>query len=194
MSVIKFEKLIGVSNGYVNAMRKGVGGKKLDKILEVFPELNRNWLLFGEGEMLKTLTPLPMNSTAGIPLVSAEAVAGFGNSDFAIEQTMVLANYVIPDFKQISFMIRVTGDSMMPNLKSGDIVAVRTIYSRSYIEWNKPHLIATRDNGMLIKRLRQSQKEEHFLLVSDNTDYAPFDIPEVEITGIAIVVGVIRLE
>lgn len=34
-------------------MRKGFGVDKLNNVLSVFPELNREWLLYGEGEMLK---------------------------------------------------------------------------------------------------------------------------------------------
>lgn len=53
ISVQAFEKKCGLSNGYVAAIRKGIGSEKLEAILTQFPQLNRTWLLFGEGEMLK---------------------------------------------------------------------------------------------------------------------------------------------
>lgn len=43
-----------MTNGYVAAMRKGFGEDKLNNVLTAFPDLNRDWLLFGEGEMLKS--------------------------------------------------------------------------------------------------------------------------------------------
>jgi transcriptional regulator with XRE-family HTH domain len=49
----KFEKAVGVSNGFVNNISKGIGADKLQRILSVFPDLNQNWLLTGEGEMIK---------------------------------------------------------------------------------------------------------------------------------------------
>lgn len=49
-----FEELCGMSNGYVSNIRKGIGDDKLLNIVQQFPQLNREWLLFGEGEMLKT--------------------------------------------------------------------------------------------------------------------------------------------
>lgn len=52
MPIKAFEELCGLSNGYVSSMRKGFGSEKLNNVLFAFPELNRNWLLFGEGEML----------------------------------------------------------------------------------------------------------------------------------------------
>ena len=49
----RFEEMCGLSNGYVNNIRKSI---KLDtykeKIEPIFPELNKKWLLLGEGEML----------------------------------------------------------------------------------------------------------------------------------------------
>ena len=38
-------------------MRKGFGGTKLNNVLTIFPELNREWLLYGEGSMIKPNTP-----------------------------------------------------------------------------------------------------------------------------------------
>lgn len=50
----KFEEICGLSVGYVNAMRHGFGVEKLNNVLTQFPELSREWLLYGEGEMLKS--------------------------------------------------------------------------------------------------------------------------------------------
>lgn len=48
-----FEQKCGLSTGYVTSMRKGFGSDKLSNVLMAFPELNRDWLLYGEGEMIK---------------------------------------------------------------------------------------------------------------------------------------------
>ena len=50
----KFEEKCGLSNGYISSMRKGFGEEKLNNVLTAFPELNRDWLLYGEGDMLKS--------------------------------------------------------------------------------------------------------------------------------------------
>lgn len=51
-----FEQICGLSSGYVTSMRKGFGSDKLNNVLTAYPELNRDWLLYGEGEMLNTET------------------------------------------------------------------------------------------------------------------------------------------
>lgn len=50
-----FEERCGMGNGYVNSIRKGIGPEKMQDIIRAFPELNREWLLFGEGNPLKTI-------------------------------------------------------------------------------------------------------------------------------------------
>lgn len=50
----EFERKSGLSNGYLNKLKEYVGQEKLNCILEAYPDLNRVWLLTGEGEMTKS--------------------------------------------------------------------------------------------------------------------------------------------
>ena len=47
-----FELTAGLSNGYINNFDGNFRTKTLEKVLTAYPELDRNWLLYGEGEML----------------------------------------------------------------------------------------------------------------------------------------------
>lgn len=62
LPISSFERLAGLSNGYVSAMKGTFGVEKLENILRAFPDLNREWLLYGRGEML--LADAPQNVTA----------------------------------------------------------------------------------------------------------------------------------
>lgn len=53
-SVRAFEKKVGLTIGYVNAIRVSIQPDKVQSIASVYPDLNTGWLLTGEGEMLKT--------------------------------------------------------------------------------------------------------------------------------------------
>ena len=72
ISASRFERMCGLSNGYFNKLRNAPGLDKIDKMLRVFPELNREWVLTGEGSMLNegytTFEPVglatPMSPTA----------------------------------------------------------------------------------------------------------------------------------
>lgn len=63
--------MCGMSNGYINNMRKGLGVEKLQNMLSVFPDLNREWLLYGEGTML--------NAPSTAPSISQHNVHGSNN-------------------------------------------------------------------------------------------------------------------
>ena len=53
MKIIDFEKSLGVGNGYVNSIKKGIGSDKIDLIIELYSNLNIDWLITGRGEMYK---------------------------------------------------------------------------------------------------------------------------------------------
>ncbi|QHN65614.1 S24 family peptidase [Bergeyella cardium] len=198
----KFFEELGVTYGNFKgkAKEKALSSDVLAKIVSKYPELNPEWLLTGEGEMLKsenTSTETSKEeSVKGIPLVNATAIGGYGNNVFSFEERDVKDYYVIPKFKhkQVDFMIEVEGSSMYPKYNSGDVVACRIIKERNFIQWNKTHVIATRKQGIIIKRIKPSDAPNSLLMVSDNESYDPFNVPEEEIEGLAIVVGVIRLE
>lgn len=131
---------------------------------------------------------------SGIPLVELSASAGLGTLDFAIEAKDIVGYYVIPDFAKVDFMMRITGNSMSPQYESGDIIACRVVSESQFLQWGKPYLIATRYQGMLLKRLFQCQEKDCLEFRSDNPSYPPFSVNKDEITSIAIVVGSIHVE
>lgn len=203
-----FYRKTGLSNGFLDKV-KDIGVTKLELILKCFPDVNLEWLVYGEGNMIKYQQDTKSTSVLlepkteylavddkSIPLVYGTAVGGFGGSQFSIDKADVKEYYVIPKFKnkKIDFMIEVEGSSMYPKYNSGDIVACRIINERNFIQWNKTHVIATKDQGILIKRIKPSKKKDLVTIVSDNRDYDPFEVNMEEVTGLAIVVGVIRLE
>nr|DAQ78871.1 MAG TPA: hypothetical protein [Caudoviricetes sp.] len=207
ITVKSFENAAGLSNGYVNGIRKGIGSEKLADILRAFPELNRNWLLFGEGEMLTTGTALPPDAVGedeqsqlipappgkGIPLIPLPAMAGFLKGATSINPNEI-EWYFVPAFKDCTFLIRVKGDSMAPRYLSGDIVACREVHdTATFFQWGKPYVLDT-DQGVVLKRVRRSELPEHVLCVSDNPEYDPFDVPTAGIYHLAIVRGLIREE
>ena len=81
-----------MSNGYIANIRKGIGERYLLNIAQQFPQLNRTWLLFGEGDMLKPQPSVVQSNVNGdnnyiggdncgsiggdIPTLEAEEVTG----------------------------------------------------------------------------------------------------------------------
>lgn len=202
-----FEKT-GIKRGFLDSdkLNQAVSDDHITKIIANYPEVSIEWLLTGNGPMLKPskdeqdvemLACIPNNNKyRQIPFVEQSAIAGFGSADFSLSSQDVKSSYIIPKFKdcKIDFMIEIRGSSMYPKYSSGDVIACTIIKESNFIQWNKVHLIATREQGLLVKRLKKASTPNKITAVSDNPDYDPFEIPKEEITGIALVVGVIRLE
>lgn len=190
---------ISPSNFKGSGLKSEIGGDKIVKILTCYPDINPEWLLTGKGSMLKVDIPIAIPTkeiNVGFPFVSVTALGGFGSTDFVIMQQDIKEYYVIPKFKhkKIDFMIEVEGSSMYPKYNSGDVVACTIIKESSFIQWNKAHVIATKEQGIIIKRLKKSEIEGNLIMVSDNKSYESFEVIKEDINGIALVVGVIRLE
>ena len=183
-----------------------------DRVFSLCEHINIDWLLTGRGSMLKSETTPPMgdqdspkeeddrpvaihtdNPKEGIPLIPINAMAGAMMG----EQTVMeyeCERYVVPLFKGAEFLIPVKGSSMYPKYSSGDIVACKRIpMTDIFFQWNKVYVLDT-NQGALIKRIKKGSDAEHILIVSDNKDYEPFELPIRCINNVAIVIGVIRLE
>lgn len=197
ISVAAFEKSIGMSNAsFGKCLKKGgaIGTDKLENILSVYPDISPNWLLTGNGTMLRNSTELtPTKDGTGIPLIPVEAMAGC----FTGSQTILLQecdHYVVPAFKNADFLIYVRGDSMQPRYFSGDMVACKMLSPTDlFFQWGKVYVLDT-DQGALIKKVEQGTDNETITLVSENENYKPFQIPRRAVYHIAIVMGLIRTE
>lgn len=59
----EFADIVGLSSGYVNAIRKGILPDTLHKIAVHFPDLNTGWVITGEGDMLKQIQQVGDNNS-----------------------------------------------------------------------------------------------------------------------------------
>lgn len=217
ISKVDFCKATGIS--YANLKGKGlaseIGGLQIAKILSIYKEMSSEWLIMGQGPMLKPtndLAPLiaqeemekisgnnniPVakhcGNGEGIPLITVEAMAGFAKENPPVLE-YECERYVVPMFRDAEFLITVKGSSMIPKYNSGDIVACKMLpLSDLFFQWNKVYVLDT-VQGALIKRVKAGHDKEHILIVSDNDRYEPFELHMSQIRSVALVIGVIRLE
>ncbi len=216
LSMRKFEEECQLSRGNISNMsdNASIGSDKLSKIIVRFSDISLDWLISGNGQMLRD-KPIsrPMSYTQqdpaqisavsdvataykaseGIPLIPIEAMAGVlsGNSDTIMEYEC--EHYVIPMFKGAELLIPVRGDSMQPRFCSGDVVACKRLSLDTFFQWNKPYVIDS-EQGVIIKRVKPGQDNEHLTMVSDNPEYPPFTIERAQIYSLALVIGVVRTE
>jgi len=137
----KFESLAGLSIGYISKLRIEPSPTKLRSILNAAPDLNREWLLTGEGEMLiKKSVDIPGVVRASelsesppmepgparprmLPEVDFEFAAG---PQLRInEREAVTRHWYLPDCTDCEAVVPVVGNSMLPNLPPGCFVALK---------------------------------------------------------------------
>ena len=213
ISAYEFYKKSGVTRGILT-QNNGINEDNIARFLDYAPDINVEWLLTGRGEMLKTKetssdTPadeqpsssdkdtnkirIAQENEHGIPLIPLSAMAGALKG----EQTVLeyeCERYVVPAFTGADFLMPVKGDSMSPTYLSGDIVACQRVpMSDIFFQWNKPYVLDTKQ-GAIIKRIKPGSDKQHILIVSDNTQYDPFELTYSEIYAVALVIGIIRLE
>lgn len=128
-----------------------------------------------------------------LPLIPYEAAAGILRGETEGVRFDDCEHYVIPFFTDADFLIRVSGDSMQPTFRSGDLAACKFVQPIDMsFQWGKPYIIAT-DEGILLKRIYQKGNSRQYLsLVSDNVLYPPLTFPCDQIYQIARVLGVMR--
>lgn len=133
------------------------------------------------------------NKNEGIPLIPLSAMAGVFTGETAVME-FECERYVIPAFKGADFLIQVKGDSMQPTYYCGDLVACQRVpLNDIFFQWNKAYVLDTKQ-GPLIKRIMPGSDEDHIRIVSDNTNYPPFELSKDQFNGVALVRGIVRLE
>lgn len=213
LSIRAFEEKIGCSIGVINRCinkNTDVQSSVVIKIFTTFRDISPEWLLLGEGEMMKTC--ITKNSIEEphkevcevkiekeekdekqVPLVPLYAMAGqFPGEKEVMEYDC--ETYSVPGMKGADFLIQVKGNSMNPTYNSGDIVACKWISMKDvFFQWGRVYVLDT-EQGPITKRIEPGHDAEHINIVSDNPDYKPFQLHLSQIYRIALVLGCIKLE
>lgn len=204
----KFCNELGFSNKFLDNS-SNMGTDKACKILHYYPELNSEWLLTGNGPMVKednaniiimnkdrkTIDSVHVNQE--IPLYDLEAVAGLRELFNSGTPQRVLDTIKIPNLPKCDGAISVTGDSMYPLLKSGDII----LYKETEFEnifFGEMYLLSVKLNEweeyITVKYVQKSEHGQEFVkLVSQNSHHQPKDIHISKISALALIKASIRI-
>lgn len=143
-------RILGIGRSQISAIKNGYGNVSkqiVSKMEEAFPMISSDWILRGDGEMLKADTPLdkPMEFAPDqmdealrvaekmgvdlIPLYTEPFRAGNEGHNLIEEWDEVESVWAIPD-THATRLAPVRGNSMEPTLHDGDVVAIRRMEFR----------------------------------------------------------------
>lgn len=176
----EFCKRLGVAPTYIGVIRKSIPAEKINRIATLYPNLNRDWLLYGEGEMYvkENNDPRKLLQEAGylVPLLPVTAFAG----NITAWSQSVNANEcekVISPVQGVDFAIRISGDSMEPDFHDGSIILIKKIDDKAFIPWGHP-MIVDSSNGVFFKDIFPSDRGKKYIEAQSlNKKYPPLDIP-----------------
>jgi hypothetical protein len=103
----KFEKQCNLSNGYINNSKGNFGASKLEYILKSYPELNREWLLYGEGEMLKSSVSIENGDGSTQIIGDGNHVGAHSTIDIALQEITAQRKLVEKAHELIQEQIRI---------------------------------------------------------------------------------------
>lgn len=198
-----FYAKIGVSRGTLES-KTGITEDVITKFFATYPEVSVEWLMTGEGEMLKNSpsckeknkknidkeeknAEVSYNPVIGKPYYDVDFLGGF-NEIVNSQVTIPTNNIVIQGFEKADFWCNVTGHSMEPKINHGDIIALHKCTLED-IQYGEIYAVVL-DTLRTIKILRRSSDPKKLRFVPINTtDYDEQEYPVERIMNVFEVIG-----
>lgn len=195
-----FSKSVGIGASNFNRKMKGLSPftKRDFMLVSKATGISREWLEFGEGEMVS-------NNGAIVPQVKAERPTGDGKPfydvDFALgfngmynDEPNVPSKLIsVPGYEKADFWCRTSGDSMKPFISNGDIIALKEIEDwQSFLPMNEVYAIMTTNDLRTVKVVRKGSDEGHLTLHAYNEEYEDQEISKSAIMKVFKVIGALK--
>ncbi len=188
ISINQFEQSIGASNGYWRKV-KNISAKIVSDVLRVYSELSADWVITGEGSMLRSeqLAQVSYEPTIGVPYYDVDFIAGF--DQIFNDQTLLPAhNVVFKPFEKATLWCNVTGHSMEQKINHGDIIALKEC-TVDDVQYGEIYAVVL-DTIRTVKILRKSEDPTKFRYVPVNkAEYDDQDFAKSRIIKIYEVLG-----
>lgn len=214
LTMYQFNKESGITRGVIEKS-SGISEDNITKFIAYAPEVDVNWLVLGQGKMLKehndygnpSMVQEPINvfslktdksvKNQMIPLYDMEASAGI--VELLSSKTMHSKEFInIPNLPKSDGALYIKGDSMYPLLKSGDIVIYKKVNNiMDNIFWGEMYLVSLDVDGEeynSVKYIQKSDQGEEFIkLVSQNSHHHDKDVHLSRVMALAIIKASIRI-
>lgn len=195
-SVNSFEHSAGLSVGYLRQLRKEPSREKIKSIISAFPDLNEEWLMTGEGEMLNSNKPQEeQNEVFQIPLVHIDSVGGvFSPNVLSASEQYIERMVPFPDARPGDVAILQSGNSMSPTIPAGSILQIRRVDGwREYFGYGNDFVLWLSDERRITKQVLKYGPDPHNYVTchSYNPEAGDEELPKSMIKEVWKVVNVL---
>ena len=182
-----FEKLAGLSNGYISKIGDTIRGVNREKIEKASPDLNMVWLQTGEGDMLKETIKPPVEEEPNanyrlVPIVHIDSVGGLHSNNAITDEPQYIEGYVP------------SGNSMIPTIPPGSLIQIRKVESwRDYFGYGNIYVIELTDGRQVTKEVAKYEPDpkNYILCKSHNPDVADEELPRSMIVSVWKVINIL---
>ncbi len=206
----RLEQVIKWTGLSTNAFAVGIGLKRSENLYQIkrgnngiskdlaeliarkYPNVNRAWLLTGDGEMFGETSASGGSAAAGqpegIPYYNTDAIR------FVCETGRRLPAYYInvPGFGDCDFAAVVTGDGMAPEVPAGAIVALKQVDPAGPVLPGEIYLAVTQQFALMrYVKLDRKVPDGLWLNPPDGSDEEPVGIRRERLTGLYLVKGIV---
>jgi transcriptional regulator with XRE-family HTH domain len=187
-----FSEFMGVSPATLNNwISRGASNDTLMQVANKFPDISLSWLLRGDGDMLNNNKSVIVDSNhTGVPFYDVDFALGF--MEYYENREYPQAYIHIPGYEKATCWCRTSGNSMYPEIASGDIICLREIEDwNTWLAFNEVYAIVAKNGLRTVKIIRKGSSDDTFTLHSVNPEYEDQEIPKVAILKIFAVLGTI---
>lgn len=171
----------------IRSGRHGISMKLANRITEAWPEIRREWLMFGQGAMLR------QTDERGIKLYDNAASEGVALDDNRIVDSIDVGSC----FPNAEIAVRNNSDSMT-EYPVGCILVLKRVCDVNLLMPGSNYLVET-DEFSAVKRYQKGSDNAHIALYSSNNAtypdgrlvYEPFEIPMDSVKRIFTILGYI---
>ena len=188
-----FETMCGLSNGTAARLRQTTRQSTLDRIANAC-DLNIQWLLTGEGEMLVTNEPRlapEISFKEGVPYYDVDFQLGFEEFE-GVDNPNPRYLIRMPGYEKATLWCNASGHSMEPEINHGDILALQRINDFSFLPFGDVYGFITTNGMRTIKRLGRSARQGYYRLIPTNKEYDEQEIPISSIEMVYRVMGAMK--
>ncbi|MBO4955944.1 MAG: helix-turn-helix domain-containing protein [Muribaculaceae bacterium] len=160
--------------------------------------VSKRWLAQGEGLPFEKSQPVPhvspsLTSGREVPVYDIDVTAGCSELSREFTTDRIIGSVILPSVKPGSVIVRVSGDSMQPDILDGSYIAVRPVTDPDCIFWGQIYVVVM-DDYRMVKRVRRHSNPGMLTLTSSNPLYDPIDIPRTKVRSMYIVEAILNLK
>lgn len=182
-----------------NWVARNNGMNVLNKIIEVFPEINMDWLMTGHGEMLRNnkneATTKEGTNYRLVPIIHIDSVGGMRSNNSITSELQYIEGYVpFVNAHEGDRAIFQSGTSMIPTIPPGSIMQIREVVNwKDFFGYGNIFVIELKDGRRITKEVRRYDENprEYVWCVSHNPDVQDEELPKSMITSVWKVIKVL---